>query len=287
MDDTPPHRMVSPRPEAESSGHRETDSRRGDLPLELPPNPHSCESSQSRNVSTEKSGDFPESSETRSYVETHGYTTKWATEIMSGDGGVKQDGTAGAVSKESSTIEEEQASHYKDEHKQETGGNPEELASTPTSRYRRKAAMRTKASHTDISRCTSGVGTIAKEIALSRMDDPVRAQQKVSVAAHSSTACTEDSEIESGSTMANVEAVDAASSRAGDSSNKPAATAESRVIRREQFGIQGSHRWRYPAWKLFQKLGLRRRRRVYDVDLMAFVVSVKVAGIVTVVGTCA
>ncbi|KAH6920232.1 hypothetical protein HPB50_028780 [Hyalomma asiaticum] len=59
MDDTPPHRMVSPRPETENSGHRETDSRCGDLPLESPPNPHSCESSQSRNVSTEKSGDIP------------------------------------------------------------------------------------------------------------------------------------------------------------------------------------------------------------------------------------
>ncbi|KAH6919539.1 hypothetical protein HPB50_029472 [Hyalomma asiaticum] len=106
MDDTPPHRMVSPRPETENSGHRETDSRRGDLPLESPPNPHSCESSQSRNVSTEKSGDFPESSETRSDVETHGSTTIWATEIMPSGGGVQQDGTAGAVSKESSTIEE-------------------------------------------------------------------------------------------------------------------------------------------------------------------------------------
>ncbi|KAH6937329.1 hypothetical protein HPB50_026768 [Hyalomma asiaticum] len=224
----PPHRMVSPRPETESSGHMEIDSRRGDLPLELPPRPHSRESSQSRNVSTEKSGDFPESSETRSDVETDGSTTKWTTEIMPGGASVQQLGSADAVSKESSTIEEEQASHYKYENKQETGGNPEGLASKPTTRYRTKAAMRAKAStHTNISRCTSGVGTIAKEIASSRMDDPERAQQTVSVAEHCSIACTEDSE--SGSTMANLEAVDAASSWAGDPLSKQAATAESRA----------------------------------------------------------
>ncbi|KAH6945339.1 hypothetical protein HPB50_007903 [Hyalomma asiaticum] len=234
MDDTPPHRMVSPRPETENSGYRETDSRRGDLPFKSPPSPHSRESSQSRNVSTNKSGDFPESSETRSDVETYASTAKWTTEIMPGGGGVQQDGTAGAVSKESSTIEEEQACRYVDETEQETGGNPEGLASRSISRYRTKATICAKAStHTGISGCTSGVGTNADDIASSRMDDPERAQQKVSVAEHSSTECTEDSEIKSGSPMTNVEAVDAASSRVGDPSNKPVATAESRAKERE------------------------------------------------------
>ncbi|KAH6921084.1 hypothetical protein HPB50_027932 [Hyalomma asiaticum] len=226
--------MVSPRPETENSGHKETDSRRGDLPLQSPPSPHSRESSQSRKVSTEKSGDFPERSERRSDVETHASTATWTTEIMPGGGDVQQHGTAGAVSKECSTIEEEQANHYKDELKEETGGNPEGLASRPSSRYGTEAATRAKASpHTDKSGCTWGVGTTAEEIASSRMDDPDSAQQKVSVAEHSSTECTEDREIKSGSLMANVKAVDAASSRASDPSYKPAATAESRAKERE------------------------------------------------------
>ncbi|KAH6919834.1 hypothetical protein HPB50_029178 [Hyalomma asiaticum] len=228
--------MVSPRPETENSGYRATDFRRGDLPLQSPPSPQSRESSQSRKISNEKSGDFPESSETRSDVETHASTATWTTEIMPGGGGVQQDGTAGAVSKESSTIEEEQANHYKDELKEEMGCNPEGLASRPTSRYGTQAAMRAKAStHTDKSGCTWGVGTIAEEIASSRMDDPERAQQKLSVA--------EDSEIKSGSPMANVEAVDAASSRAGDPSDKPDATAESRAMER-----QSSERGRCSIW---------------------------------------
>ncbi|KAH6921082.1 hypothetical protein HPB50_027930 [Hyalomma asiaticum] len=244
MNDKPPHRMVSPRPETENSGYRETDSRRGDLPLQSPPSPHSRESSQSRKVSTEKSGDFPESSETRSDVGTHASTATWTTGIMPGGGRVQQDGTAGAVSKESSTIEEEQANHYKDELKEEMGGNPEGLASRPTSRYGTEAAMRAKAStHTDKSGCTWGVGTIAEEIASSRMDDPERAQQNVSVAEYSSTECTEDSEIKSGSPMTNVEAVDAASSRAGDPSDKPAACAESRAMER-----QSNERGRCSIW---------------------------------------
>ncbi|KAH6923869.1 hypothetical protein HPB50_008337 [Hyalomma asiaticum] len=181
MDESPPPRMDSPPPDADNSGQSETDSGLVGLSPELPTSPHSRESSQSCDVRTDKSDVFPESSETKSEVETRDSAAKGTTEILPAGEGAQKDVTAGAASKDSSTVEEEQPSCCKDEHKPEKGGDSAEQASRTSPQSGTKAVMRAKVStRTDISGRLSRGETIAGESASTRKDDPEPAEQKTS-----------------------------------------------------------------------------------------------------------